>query len=385
MEGMRQDIRFAIRTLRRNPGFTLTAVAVLALGIGANTAIFSAADAYLFRPLPFGNPDRLVMLYESNPEFGWVHETAAPANVLDWRDQVDAFSDVAVYSEFMNQATHIRDGEPELLSFAQVSGNFFSVLGVPMELGSGFRWEQTWSGADNVIVLSHDFWVSHFGADPDVVGTTLDLTTASPEIVGVAPAGMRFPSGIQFWTPWGWDPANRQAVWFRRAHWVRPIARLAPGVTPSQADAAFQTVVRRLQTDFPETNKVMGAGMMPLRTFLTMEVRGPLTVLMGAVMLLLLLACTNVANLMLVRASDRTREVALRFALGAGRARVARQMLTEGLLLASVGGVVGLGLGWLGIQMLASKRTMGIEGATTLTLDWRVVAVHGVPPPFSAG
>ncbi len=369
-----QDLRFAVRTLRRNPGFAATAVAVLALGIGANTAIFSAANAFLFRPLPFGDSDRLVMLYETNPEFGWDDAEAAPANVLDWREQVDAFQDVAMYSDFLNRVAYVRDGEPELLGVVNVTGNFFSVLGVKAEVGRGFTWDETWTGNDDVVVLSHAFWVSHFGAKPDVVGSRLTLGSTTVEIVGVMPEGFEFPNPDgDMWSPWGWDPANRDAAFFRRAHWVSPIARLKPGVTPERADAALQVVVRRLQGEYPETNRVMGAGLRPLRDFLVKDQHTTLVVLLGAVGLLLLLACTNVANLMLVRASERTREVALRFAMGAGRRRIVRQILTEGLILALVGGAIGLGLGWVGVRAIAARRPIGIAGATALALDARVV------------
>ncbi len=374
LESILQDLRFAGRTLRRNPGFTAAAVAVLALGIGANTAIFSAANAFLFRPLPFAEADRLVMIYETNPEFGWTDTQAAPANVLDWREQVEAFEDVAIYSEFTERAPWVRDGEPELAGVNNVSGNFFSVLGVRPVVGRGFTWDETWDGNDDVVVLSHAFWVSRFGADPGVVGRTLTFGTSTVEVVGVAPEGFGFPDPeIDMWSPWGWDPADREAVWFRRAHWVRPVGRLKPGFSPEEANASLQVVVGRLQAEYPETNRVMGAGLLPLRDFLVKEVRRPIRVLLGAVALLLLLACTNVANLMLVRASERTREVGLRVALGAPRARVARQVLTEGLLLAVVGGALGLGLGWLGVRILAARQPIGIAGATTLALDARVV------------
>lgn len=379
LETVRQDVRFAVRTLRRSPGFSLAVVAVLAVGIGANTAIFSAANAYLFRELPFRDANRLVMLYETNPEFGWTRASAAPANVLDWQDQVDAFEDVASYSTFVGQVTYFRDGEPGLLGAVNVSGNFFSVLGVEPVVGRMFRPEETWSPDDGVAVLSHHFWVTAFGADPGVVGRRIDLGSSSLEIVGVAPSGFAFPAPeSDVWTPWGWDPATREATWFRRAHWVRPVARLRPEVSVREADAALQVVVKRLQDAYPETNRVMGAGLTPMRDFLTADVRRPLQILMGAVVLLLLLACTNVANLMLVRAADRTREVALRFALGAGRRRVARQLLTEGLVLALVGGVVGLALGWWGIQALEAQQPMGIRGATGLALDGRVVLFTAV-------
>ncbi len=235
LESTLQDLRFAGRTLRRNPGFTLAAVSVLGLGIGANTAIFSAANAFLFRPLPFADADRLVMLYETNPEFGWTDAAAAPANVLDWREQVDAFADVAMYSSFVNRIPYVRDGEPELVGAVNVTGNFFSVLGVKPEVGRGFDWDETWTGNDDVVVLSHAFWVSHFGGSPDAVGKTLTFGNTTVEIVGVMPEGFDFPNPeADLWSPWGWDPANRQAVWFRRAHWVAPIARLKPGVTPER-------------------------------------------------------------------------------------------------------------------------------------------------------
>ncbi len=369
-----QDLRFAFRTLTRNPAFAATAVAVLALGIGANTAIFSAVNAFFFRPLPFADPDRLVMLYETNPEFGWQHAGGAPANVLDWREQVDAFQDVAMYTEHVGSFTHVREGEPELLGVTNVSGNFFSVLGVPAALGRAFEWDETWEGNDGVIILSHALWETHFGADPGVVGRTVELSGTTVEIVGVMPDGFSFPSDqTQMWSPWGWATDARDHVWFRRAHWVRPVARLAPGVSPTEADGQLQVVVHRLQTEYPETNRVMGAGLMPLRSFLVREVRMPLMVLLGAVSLLLLLACANVANLMLVRASERSREVALRHALGAGRRRVVRQFLTESLVMAFLGGTLGLGLGWAGVRAMERLTALGIDGATAIALDARVV------------
>lgn len=374
IETTRQDARFAFRALRRNPGFAAAAVTVVALGIGANTAIFTAVNAFFFRPLPFTDADRLVMLYETNPEFGWTDAQAAPANALDWREQVAAFHDVALYSDFVDEVTYVRDGEPTLLRMANVSGNFFDVLGARPSLGGGFRWEDTWQGNDRRVVLSHSAWVSIFGADPGIVGRTEEIAGTPVEISGVMPKGFQFPSDeVQLWSPLGWDPANQEAVWFRRAHFIRPVARLAPGVSLDAADAQLQAVVRRLQQDYPETNSVMGAGFLPLRDFLVKDVKRPLYVLLGAVALLLLLACTNVANLMLVRASDRTREVALRYALGASRPRVARQMITESLVVALGGGLIGLGVGWLGVRSMATLTNLGIDGATDVVLDVRVL------------
>ena len=374
-ETTRQDVRFAMRTLGRNPGFALVAIAVLALGIGANTAIFSAVNASFFRPLPFGDADRLVMLFETNPEFGWDDATAAPANVFDWRDQVEAFEAVSGYSDFSNQVTAFRDGEPVLLGATEVIGNFFSTLGVVPALGRGFRMDETWEGSDNVVVISHDLWINYFGADPDIVGKSIELSAGSPEIIGVMPEGFSYPSAeTELWTVPGWATTDRDAPFFRRAHWVRAFARLKPDVTQTEADAQLQVVVSRLQEDYPQTNSVMGAGFTPMRNFLIKEVRTQLLVLLGAVGLLLrLLACTNVANLMLVRANDRTREIALRHALSAGRVRVARQMLVESGVLALLGGAAGLALGWAGVRAIAVSNPMSIDGATSLALDYRVV------------
>jgi predicted permease len=369
-----QDIRFAHRTLRRNPGYAALAVLVLALGIGASAAIFSAVNAFFFRALPFADADRLVMLYETNPEFEWTDADAAPANVLDWRERVGAFADVAAYTESVGRVPYMLDGEAVTVGAMSVTGNFFSVLGVQAALGRTFRWEETWSGASDVAILSHSLWTTHFGADPGVIGRSVTFGGTTVEVVGVMPAGFNFPGDdTQLWAPWGWESEFVQATWFRRAHWVRPIARLEPGVTHAQADAEFQSVVRQLQLEYPETNRVMGAGMMPLRDFLIRDVRRPLLILLGSVGLLLLLACANVANLTLVRGAARGRELALRHALGAGRLRVARQLLTESVLVAMIGGAAGIGLGWAAVRAMAALTLLGIDGATSIALDIRVV------------
>lgn len=374
IESTLQDVKFSLRGLQRNPGFAVSAVVVVALGIGATTAIFSAVNSYFFRPLPFADPDGLVMIYETNPEFGWTDATAAPANALDWRERVDAFQDLALYSSFITETLFIQDGQPELLNGSAVTGNFFSVLGVRPHLGRGFRFEETWAEDSDVVVLSHGLWQSHFGGETEIVGRTIELNGATVEVIGVAPPQFRFPmDDTQFWYPWSWERGARQQVWFRRAHFVRPVARMVPGVSLEAADAELQAVVTRLQEEYPETNSVMGAGVMPLRSFLIKDIQRPLMVLLGASGLLLLLACVNVANLMLLRADDRTREVALRYALGARGRRVARLMITESLAIGLLGGGAGLVLGWVGVRGMERLSRVGIDGATTLALDGRVV------------
>lgn len=374
LETTRQDVRFAWRTLRRNPGFALSAITVLALGIGANAAIFTAANAFFFSPLPFDDADRLVTIYETNPDFGWDDATAAPANMLDWREEVDAFADVSAYNEFTSQITTFRNDEPLIVGGTSVVGNFFDVLGVVPAMGRGFTMDETWQGNGDVVVISHALWVDYFGGDPDVVGKTIEFNGGPQEVIGVMPAGFNFPSAeTQLWYTYRWDSAARDQVWFRRAHIVRAFARLDDDVSHEAADAQLQVVVDRLEQAYPGTNTRMGAGIMPMRDFLVRGVRTQIVVLLGAVGLLLILACANVANLMLVRANDRTREVALRRAIGAGRGRVFRQMLVESALIAGLGSALGLFIGSVGVRVLTASQPLGIEGATTLALDGRVI------------
>jgi putative ABC transport system permease protein len=387
LDRLRQDLRYAIRALARRKAYGAAAVGMLAVGIGADVAIFSAANAFLFRPVPFADEERLVAIYETNPEFGWdaaYAAEAAPANVLDWRERVGAFDDVATYSPLVEEATWIRDGEPTLLKTGAVSGNYFDVLGVPPLLGRNLRWEETFEGGAEVAVLSHAFWTRAFGADPDVVGRTLDLEGSAVQIVGVTQKGFGFPSSdIDLWTPYAWEPAFREAVWFRRAHFVRPVARLAPGVSLEAADAEFQAVVTALQGEYPETNRVMGATLVPVREYLVGDIRMHLRLLLGAGALLLLLACINVSNLSLVRGGERKREVALRYALGARQSRVAMLVLHESLLIALLAGAAGLGLGWLGVRGIGRLTELGIEGATSAALDHRVVLFALAATAFS--
>jgi putative ABC transport system permease protein len=380
------DIRFAGRTLRRSPGLATAAIATLALAIGANTAIFSAVSAVLLRPLPFAAPERLVMLWEENPDFNWYQQDAAPANYLDWREQAGVFTDVAAYASWSGQATLTGRGEPRLLSTRFITGNLFSVLGVRPVHGRDLSDQETWAGAaPPAVMVSWRAWRDVFGSDRSLVGRTITLGGRAVELAGVLPEQFTIPGAdVDLWLPFRWDPASRAQVFFRRAHWLDVIARLEPGVTHERAGAALQTVVKRLQQQYPETNTRMGAGLTPLHEFLVGSTKTPLLTMLGAVAVLLLIACANVANLLLVRAAGREHEFALRLALGAGAGRLLRQALAEVLVLAIAGGGAGVALGWWGTGALGALLPAGMLPVRGITMSWIVVGYAFAATAFCA-
>ncbi len=374
LEDAVSDARYALRTLRHNPALTIAAVLTIALGVGANTAIFSTLYAVVLRPLPFRDSDQLVMLWEKNAERGWNEVDAAPANYLDWKEQVDAFEDVAAYPSYGSEVVLTRDGEAQLLESMTVTGNFFQVLGVPALRGRSFTDAETWNTGERVAMISERLWRQRFGGDPAILEQTIELGGFPVRVVGIVPSSFRFPGrDADVWRPTGFDAAARTQVSFRRAHWLRVIARLHPGITPERADAALQVVIARLMQQYPETNTDMGGGLTPLHRFLVGDVRQPLLALQVAVALLLLIACANVGNLLLVRAVDRERESVVRLALGAGRWRLVRQALAESLVLSSLGGVAGVALGWTGTRVLAMLQPEGMLPVGEIGLDGGVL------------
>jgi len=373
-----QDLRYGVRMLVKKPGFTLIAVITLGLGIGANTAIFSVVNAVLLNPLPYREPDRLMRFWETNPLKHWTQATVAPANLLDWQQQSQSFTEIAAYIGSDKKGPTLSGwelnagDEPERVQGLLVTGNLFAVLGADAQLGRTLREEETWEGQHAVVVLSYGLWQRRFGSDPKVVGQKITLNGRTREIVGVMPPGFYFPSKeAELWAPMGWN--RNQLTHVRRPHFLRAVGRLKPGVTMPQAQAEMKAIAARLEAQYPDTNTRMGVGLGPLKEWIVAEVRLPLVVLLVAVAFVLLIACTNVANLMLARAQARAREVAIRSALGAGRLALVRQLLTESLLLAFVGGAVGLMLALWFKDLLVAFSPGDIPRLDELRLDWRVL------------
>src|SRR5688572_7808333 len=366
-----RDIRYATRALWRDRGLAVAGVLTLALGIGATTAVFSAVNAVMLRELPFRDSDRLVAVWEENTERGWYKNVAAPANMLDWRERVSAFESLAGYTDYLTNVTLLGEGEPRLLSSANITQNFTETLGIRLALGRGLEPGTDWQGGPRQVLISHRLWREQFRSDSAIVGRSIALGGSLPwQVAGVMPEGFAFPSPTtDIWMPMLWTEQYRASPAFRRAHWVRTVARLKPGVSPAAANAALQTVAKQLQVEHPVLNAKMGAGLTPIREWIVGDTRMPLLILLAAAGILLLIACVNVGNLLLVHSLGRSRDVSLRFALGATRARVARQALTESLVLSAVGGAAGVALAWVGARALLTLQPVGLLPVSDISLD----------------
>jgi len=368
------DLKFAIRQLLKNQGFTAVAVLTLALGIGSNTAIFSVVNGVLLRPLPFSESERLVRLSEAGRD--WSGGPISYPNFIDWKAQQTAFEQVGLYRTANYNFTGT--GEPLRVSAGEVAADVFSALRVQPSLGRVFTTNEDKPGGPRVAVLSHGLWQSRFAGDPEIIDKTISLDEKSYTVLGVMPPGFDFPDSVSLWTPveLGFSEGLRQARGERPGH--RAIGRLRSGVTLEQAHAELDTVAVRLAQQFPGSNKNRGVGMEFLLDHQVGKVRHALWILLGAVALVLLIACANVANLLLARAAARQKEMAVRAALGAGRWRIIRQLLTESILLAAAGGAAGLLLAHWSLRLIAVLGRNSLPRVNDIQLDGAVLLFSAV-------
>ncbi|MET0645739.1 MAG: ABC transporter permease [Pyrinomonadaceae bacterium] len=362
-----QDLRYGVRTLVKSPAFTIVAVLSLALGIGANTAIFSVVNSILLRPLPYPESERIVAVWHTPPQEsfpGMTQFSVSPGNYLDWKEQSRSFEQMAIYQYAGLSLSAGSDPVP--VTGAAVSSDFFTVLRARVDRGRTFSPEEEQKGRDQSVILGHGLWQRAFGGDPNLVGRTVNLNSRSFTVVGVMPAGFEFPAEAELWVPLAWDAEESQT---RAIHDYLVVARLKPEASVSQAQAEMSTISSRLEQQYPDANKGWGAVVIPLQEDLVGDVRPALLVLFSAVGFVLLIACANVANLMLARGANRRKEIALRIALGATRGRIVRQLLCESVLLAVVGGLLGLIIAGWGGQLLLRLSAGSLPGSAEVGID----------------
>jgi putative ABC transport system permease protein len=376
MRTLVQDLKYALRMLKKNPGFTAVAVIALALGIGANTAIFSVVNGVLLRPLPFPDSSRLVALYETDQRSLSTNSSTSYPDFFDWRAQNHSFERIAAYHD--NEFTITGGDQPAHLIAETVSYDLFPLLGVSPALGRSFLPDEEKAGS-RVVILSHEFWASRFGSDPKILGRAITLNNRSYSVVGVMPAGFNFPLNsdpIAVWTTIAPDAVteggDKPATEQRGSHFLQVIGRLKPNVTLAEAKAEMDVIANGIAKQYPDTNGKRGATVRPELEDLVGDIRPALLVLFGAVGCVLLIACANVANLLLARATSRYKEIAIRASLGAGRWRVVRQLLSESVLLSLVGGALGFLLALWGMDVLL-KLTPNIPRIGQVKLDGTVL------------
>ncbi len=368
METLWQDLRYGLRMLRAKPSFAVVAILALALGIGANTAIFSVVNAVLLSPLPFPQPEQLAMVWLDNRRQDIHDDITSYPNFLDWRDQNHVFQSMAGMRNVSYTLTSV--GEPEQLQGASVGANFFQLMGVSPAQGRGFSPEEETPGKDQVVVLGYGLWQRRFGGDSKIIGQTLTLNGQPFTVIGIMPAGFQFPSKAEIWGPLA---PSQQLKAARGSFWLPVVGRLKPGVTPQQAQADMNVIAQRLEQQYPQMNAGYGINVVPLHEQVVGQIRLALLVLLGAVAFVLLIACANVANLLLARSAERQKEMAIRTALGASRRRIIGQLLIESLLLGLLGGVFGLLLAKWGLSLLIAFSPANIPRLENIRLDGRVL------------
>ncbi len=369
MSALIQDLRYGLRMLAKNPGFAAVAVVALALGIGANTAIFSVVNGVLLQPLPYRDPDRLMRLSESSPNFGTM--SVACPNFVDWKDQNRSFAGLASFRWEDYDVTG--GGQPEHLNGKMVSADFFRVLGINPVLGRDFDPRADRLGASPVVLIGGGFWSRRFGSNPAVLGSQLTLNGRSYTIAGVVPAGFQLDGKADVYTLLEqWDDILARSREMHPGMYV--VGRLKPGVTQAQAQSEMTGIAARLADAYPKSNSKHGVNVAPLASVIVGNVRPTLLVLLGAVGFVLLIACANVANLLLARSAGRQKEIAIRAAIGAGRGRVVRQLLTESVVLALAGGIAGLAIARWGTQAILAAVPGGLPRMENIVVDGWVLA-----------
>jgi putative ABC transport system permease protein len=395
MKTLRQDLRYGVRMLLKSPGFTFVAVISLALGIGANTAIFSVVNGLLLRPLPYPEAEQIVDVWHTPPQEsfpGMTRFSVSPANYVDWKAQAQSFEQMAIFQD--NGFSLSSGDEPVSVIGAAVSSEFFSVLRTQPKQGRAFLPEEEQVGRNQVVILGYELWQRAFGGNPQLLGQTLKLNSQSYTVIGIMPSGFQFPPDVDLWVPLAWDEKERAT---RSIHDYVVMARLKADATVAQAQTEMSLISSRLEQQYPEDNKGWGAVVIPLQEDMIGDIRPALLVLFCAVGFVLLIACANVANLMLARGANRQKEIAIRIALGAGRSRIIGQLLTESLLISITGGLLGLLLAGWGSQLLVqlsantlpSTGDIGIDRWTlgfTLLISFAAGIIAGIAPAlqFSA-
>src|SRR5579872_1959973 len=378
VEATVQDLRYALRMLRNSPGFTAVAILTLALGIGANTAIFSVIDSVLLCPLPYSDPAGLVIVWENNSQHPNPHNTVSPPDFLDWQRRNSVFAEMAAL--FDQRANLTGNGVPQEVVLQDVSANFFSVLGVSPILGPGFTAENGQKGHDDVVVLSYGFWKERFAGDPEIIGKPIVLNGHPQTIVGVAPQNFSWfikdgsftGAKPEMWTPFVFPASfsDRKDI----GRFLTVVARLKPGATVPQAQSQMNSIAARIAEEYPDFNGYWGANVVSVRDQVSGDLRPALLILFGAVAFVLLIACANVSSLLLARAAAREKEIAVRTAIGASPWRIARQLLTESIVLALVGGGIGVALAVWGANLLLAASPKNLLGLSSIPIDWRVLA-----------